>query len=54
MWWGKRTVPMLSADISGTLPDMPKRTLVLMRHAKSDWSGDESDLERPIATRGKR
>lgn len=33
---------------------MPKRTLVLMRHAKSDWSGDEPDLERPIATRGRR
>ena len=45
---------MLSAAISGTLPDMSKRTLVLMRHAKSDWSGVESDLERPIATRGRR
>ncbi len=45
---------MLSADISGTLPDMPKRTLVLMRHAKSDWSGNESDLSRPIAPRGER
>lgn len=33
---------------------MAKRTLVLMRHAKSDWSGDESDRERPIAARGKR
>ena len=54
MWCGKRTVPMLSADISGTLPDMPKRTLVLMRHAKSDWSGNESDLSRPIAPRGER
>jgi phosphohistidine phosphatase len=32
---------------------MPKRTLVLMRHAKSDWSGDEPDLRRPIAKRGK-
>lgn len=29
------------------------RTLVLMRHAKSDWSGDEPDLERPIGTRGR-
>lgn len=33
---------------------MPTRTLVLMRHAKSDWSGDEPDLERPISARGKR
>ncbi len=33
---------------------MPKRTLVLMRHAKSDWSGDEPDLRRPIAARGRR
>ena len=31
-----------------------RRTLVLMRHAKSDWSGDEPDLERPIAARGRR
>ena len=45
---------MLSAAMSATLPDMPKRTLVLMRHAKSDWSGDEPDLSRPIAARGKR
>jgi phosphohistidine phosphatase len=45
---------MLSAALSGTLLHMPKRTLVLMRHAKSDWSGDEPDLERPIATRGRR
>jgi phosphohistidine phosphatase len=30
------------------------RTLVLMRHAKSDWSGDEPDLDRPIGSRGKR
>lgn len=47
-------MPMLSAALSGTLLDMPKRTLVLMRHAKSDWSGDEPDLERPIAGRGRR
>lgn len=45
---------MLSAAPSAILPDMPKRTLVLMRHAKSDWSGDEPDLERPIAQRGRR
>lgn len=45
---------MLSAASSATLLDMPKRTLVLMRHAKSDWSGGETDLERPIAARGRR
>lgn len=33
---------------------MSQRTLVLMRHAKSDWSGDEPDLSRPIANRGRR
>lgn len=33
---------------------MTSRVLVLMRHAKSDWSGDEADLERPIGQRGRR
>lgn len=33
---------------------MPTRTLVVLRHAKSDWSGDEADLERPLAPRGRR
>lgn len=33
---------------------MPTRTLILLRHAKSDWSGDESDLHRPLARRGQR
>lgn len=33
---------------------MPERTLVLLRHAKSDWSGDESDIARPLAKRGRR
>lgn len=33
---------------------MPKRTLILLRHAKSDWSGDETDLARPLAKRGQR
>lgn len=28
--------------------------LILMRHGKSDWSGDESDEERPLAKRGRR
>jgi len=31
---------------------MSERTLILLRHAKSDWSGEVSDLERPLADRG--
>jgi phosphohistidine phosphatase len=30
------------------------RTLIVLRHAKSDWSGDQPDLERPLARRGAR
>ena len=33
---------------------MPERTLILLRHAKSDWSGDETDIARPLASRGRR
>ena len=33
---------------------MPERTLILLRHAKSDWSGDEPDVRRPLAKRGRR
>jgi phosphohistidine phosphatase len=35
---------------------MPRseRTLILLRHAKSDWSGDEADIARPLARRGRR
>lgn len=33
---------------------MTDHTLVLLRHAKSDWSGDEDDRHRPLATRGRR
>ena len=29
-------------------------TLVLLRHAKSDWSGGEPDVRRPLAGRGRR
>ena len=29
-------------------------TLILLRHAKSDWSGLESDVDRPLARRGLR
>ena len=31
-----------------------ERTLVLLRHAKSDWSGAEPDPARPLAARGVR
>jgi phosphohistidine phosphatase len=30
------------------------RQLILLRHAKSDWSGSEPDPLRPLATRGRR
>jgi phosphohistidine phosphatase len=30
------------------------RTLVLLRHAKSDWSVDACDADRPLSKRGKR
>jgi len=33
---------------------MPERTLILLRHAKSDWSVDEPDDRRPLAKRGLR
>lgn len=33
---------------------MPEGTLILLRHAKSDWSGDEADVDRPLAERGLR
>jgi phosphohistidine phosphatase len=33
---------------------MPGHTLILLRHAKSDWSGGEPDHERPLAPRGRR
>ncbi|HZJ07347.1 MAG TPA: histidine phosphatase family protein [Nocardioidaceae bacterium] len=33
---------------------MSERTLILLRHAKSDWSSDEADIVRPLARRGHR
>ena len=35
---------------------MPARdhTLIVLRHAKSDWSGGEADIDRPLAARGRR
>jgi phosphohistidine phosphatase len=31
-----------------------QHTLILLRHSKSDWSGDQADLDRPLAERGRR
>lgn len=33
---------------------MAEHTLILLRHAKSDWSGHEADHDRPLAERGRR
>jgi phosphohistidine phosphatase len=33
---------------------MAQHTLIVLRHAKSDWAGRESDLHRPLAKRGQR
>jgi phosphohistidine phosphatase len=33
---------------------MAERTLILLRHAKSDWSGGEADIDRPLGKRGRR
>ncbi|MEO7943436.1 MAG: histidine phosphatase family protein [Marmoricola sp.] len=33
---------------------MAEHTLILLRHAKSDWSGNEADIDRPLAERGRR
>jgi phosphohistidine phosphatase len=30
-----------------------ERTLILLRHAKSDWSGSAPDMDRPLAERGR-
>ena len=38
----------------GISADQPERTLILLRHAKSDWSGGEADEDRPLAKRGRR
>lgn len=35
-------------------PDAAQRTLVLLRHAKSDWTQDLADVDRPLAKRGRR
>jgi phosphohistidine phosphatase len=33
---------------------VPEKVLVLLRHAKSDWSGGVADIARPLARRGRR
>jgi phosphohistidine phosphatase len=33
---------------------VPTKFLILIRHAKSDWSGDHADQDRPLARRGLR
>jgi phosphohistidine phosphatase len=33
---------------------MAERTLILLRHAKSDWSAGAADIARPLAGRGRR
>ena len=33
---------------------MTEHRLILLRHAKSDWSGGEPDVDRPLAGRGRR
>jgi phosphohistidine phosphatase len=34
--------------------DSPVKTLIVLRHGKSDWSGGEPDRQRPLAKRGRR
>ena len=33
---------------------MSEHTLILLRHAKSDWSVESADIDRPLAKRGRR
>ena len=33
---------------------MAAHTLILLRHSKSDWSGDSDDIDRPLSKRGRR
>ena len=36
------------------LPDATRHTLVLLRHAKSDWAEEVADIARPLGKRGRR
>ena len=51
-WLTGQTVWM--DDFLAPAAGAPDRTLILLRHAKSDWSGGEADLLRPLAKRGRR
>lgn len=42
----------MEMDTAGVMAD--ERTLVVVRHAKSDWSNGLPDVERPLAERGRR
>jgi phosphohistidine phosphatase len=35
------------------VPMSTPRTLLVLRHAKSDWAGDHADVDRPLTTRGR-
>ena len=39
---------------SGRRIRMSERRLILRRHAKSDWSGQQADIDRPLGERGVR
>ena len=41
-------------DSVGHTERVAEHTLILLRHSKSDWSGDQADIDRPLAERGRR
>ena len=45
--------PSTDPDSAAEAPPT-SRTLVLLRHGKSDWSGNHADIDRPLAGRGQR
>jgi phosphohistidine phosphatase len=51
----KGTLTVLSRLIAGHTGSVTtiERTLILLRHAKSDWSGSAPDIDRPLAERGR-
>src|SRR5680860_687277 len=51
-WNLSSRVPRLPPSPQMRGPRMPERTLILLRHAKSNWAGDEADVDRPLAERG--
>lgn len=40
--------------LDGHTGRVAEHTLILLRHSKSDWSGDGADIDRPLAKRGRR